>query len=328
MGAKSVAILRREKMEITLATLIDLFLATKQTEGKTTKTLSWYRQKLEAFDQFLGGNAPLKEVNLAQARAFIAHLQGKETKFDGHPFRPEAQEGLSAHTVHGYARTLKAFSSWLVEEGFATHDPFAKLKRPKTPKAMIEVLSDDEIASLLASINPNHLMGARLYAAFLTLLDTGIRANELCTLTLDNTHLNEGYLKVFGKGQKERMVPFGATTKKALLRWLITWREALACDGEEAFFLTETGEPLSYSALSQAVKRLGKRAGVERLHCHLLRHTFSVHYLMAGGDIMTLKLMLGHSSLEVTQAYLHLAAAHVQVQHSKFSPVDRLSRRR
>jgi site-specific recombinase XerD len=81
---------------------------------------------------------------------------------------------------------------------------------------------------------------------------------------------------------------------------------------------------MSYYGTAQCIKRLGKRAGVPRLHCHLFRHTFSVRYLMNGGDVMTLKLILGHSTLEVTQMYLHLAEAHVRLQHHKFSPVDRL----
>jgi site-specific recombinase XerD len=88
--------------------------------------------------------------------------------------------------------------------------------------------------------------------------------------------------------------------------------------------LSVHGTPLTYQGFRQVIKRLGKAAGVPRLHPHLFRHTFAVRYLMNGGDIMTLKLILGHTTLEVTQMYLHLAEAHVQVQHNRFSPVDRL----
>ena len=130
-------------------------------------------------------------------------------------------------------------------------------------------------------------------------------------------------MKVFGKGQTERIVPFGNTTKKALLHWLVTWRPKMA-DDSDSLFVTVDGRPLIYGPLSKAIKRLARKAGVPRLHAHLFRHTFAVRYLMNGGDVMTSRLILGHSTLEVTQMYMHLAATHVQVQHHKFSPVDRL----
>ena len=95
-----------------------------------------------------------------------------------------------------------------------------------------------------------------------------------------------------------------------------------------SFFLSPTGRGLTCSGLSQALKRLGKRAGVARLRAHLFRHTFAVRYMMNGGDVMTLKLILGHATLEVTQMYMHVADAHVRLQHHKFSPVDRLGIRR
>ena len=95
-------------------------------------------------------------------------------------------------------------------------------------------------------------------------------------------------------------------------------------EGVDQLILATDGSPLTYSGLAQAIKRLGKRTGVPRLHSHLFRHTFAVSYLMNGGDIMTLRLILGHATLEVTQMYMHLAEAHVKVQHHRFSPVDRL----
>ena len=88
--------------------------------------------------------------------------------------------------------------------------------------------------------------------------------------------------------------------------------------------LSVDGTPLTYCALGHMIKRLGKKAGVPRLHAHLFRHTFAVRYLMNGGDVMTLRLILGHATLDVTQMYMHLAESHIKIQHHKFSPVDRL----
>jgi integrase/recombinase XerC/integrase/recombinase XerD len=170
---------------------------------------------------------------------------------------------------------------------------------------MIEILSDDEIGRIVQSINPDSFLGARLYAIVLVLLDTGIRASELCTLTMDNTFLTEGFLKVRGKGNKERMVPFGALTKKALLKYLHSYRPEAQSDDQRELFLSIEGTPLSYNGLALLIRRLGSNSDVPRLHPHLFRHTFAVRYLMNGGDIMTLRLILGHTTLEVTQMYMH-----------------------
>jgi site-specific recombinase XerD len=315
-------------MEITLPTLIDLFSATKQTEGRSPRTISWYREFLTRFATFAGkgGEAKLRDVSIDTAREFIASLQSQTKRFVGHPKHPEEEGGLSPNTIHGYVRALKAFASWLHEEGFTTSNIFARLKRPKVPQPMIEILSDNEIKDIFSSINPNCLLGARIYAIALLLLDTGIRATELCTLTLENTFIDEGYAKVKGKGNKERIVPFGAGTKKALIRYITTFRPepTSATNGDNRLVLTPWGDPLTYVGLSKAIKRLGHTSGITRLHAHLFRHTFAVNYLMNGGDVMTLKLILGHTTLDVTQVYMHLAEAHVKVQHERFSPVDRL----
>ena len=272
-----------------------------------------------------GSEAALPDYTLENARAYVAHLQAQGTRFGDHPCRPEEGGGLSSHTIHGHVRTLKVFSSWLEEDSFTTNNRLAKLKRPKLAEPIIDVLTEDELARIVNAVNPDCIRGARIYAILLVLLDTGVRATELCGLTLTNTHLDEDYIKVLGKGGKERIVAFGPTCKKALLRFVTTWRRAYMHDeAVDNLFLTHQGGPLTYSALQQLIKRLGLRAGVPRLRAHLFRHTFAVRYLMNGGDLMTLRLILGHTSIEVTQVYLHLKDSHIQIQHHKFSPVERL----
>jgi site-specific recombinase XerD len=192
---------------------------------------------------------------------------------------------------------------------------------------MIEILSNEEIDSIFRSISQNSALGARMLVMVLLLLDTGMRASELCTLTVDNTHIDDGIAKVMGKGRKERIVPICANTKKALLRYLATWRPVMANEDCDRLIVSDTGGELTYSGLLQAIKRLGRKAGVPRLHPHLFRHTFAVKYLMKGGDVMTLRRILGHTTLEVTQIYMHLADTDIKTQHSKFSPVDGLDLR-
>ncbi|MEA3337912.1 MAG: tyrosine-type recombinase/integrase [Chloroflexota bacterium] len=306
--------------------LIDLYIVSKQIEGRSKKTLDWYQAHLARFTDFVcnGQAATLEDLTLDEARSLIAHLQGRTTRYEDHHMRPVKEGGLSPHSIHAYVRTLKAFGNWLQEEDYVETSPFERLKPPKLPKTMIEILSEKEIRCVVEAINPATFLGARMRAIVLLLLDTGIRASELCGVTLENMHLEEGYVKVIGKGDKERIVPFGGATRKALLRYFHVYRPEPANSTIASLFLSVDSVSLTYSGLAQALRRLGKAAGVPRLHAHLFRHTFAVRYLMNGGDVMTLKLMLGHTSLDVTQMYLHLAQSHVQVQHNKFSPVDRM----
>ena len=130
--------------------------------------------------------------------------------------------------------------------------------------------------------------------------------------------LDEGWLKVFGKGQKERIVPFGLRATGSL-------REYLTGVGEhrDYVFLNADGSPLTQNAVKMLFGRLRARTGLPKLHPHLLRHTFATRFLMAGGDVFSLQAMLGHTTLEMTRRYVTLANSYVAIQHRRFSPMDR-----
>ncbi len=159
------------------------------------------------------------------------------------------------------------------------------------------------------------------------MLDAGLRSNEVVTLQEGDVHLEEGYLKVMGKGQKERLVPFGSASQKAMLKYLYHFRPEPAHDGIKNFFLNLEGRPMTNTAVKLIMKRLGNRSAVNRLPAHLLRHTFSVNYLVNGGDVFTLQQILGHTTLEMVRRYVNLASVHVMAQHNRFSPVDRMNLR-
>jgi len=315
MGTRTADILRRRKMDITAEEMIELFVATKQSENRSPKTISWYRDMLKRFVAYVsnGHQAKLADISVAEARAFVAHLQSLT-----------GDQQLSPHTIHGYVRAMKAFSSWLFAEGIVKRDLFARLNRPKLPETLVETLTDEEITRIFGAINPNTFLGARLKAIFLLLLDTGLRASELCHLKLDDVDLQAGTIKVLGKGRKERLLPFSPATKKALLIYIHTFRPEPENENVGELILTTDGGRLSYDGLRHIMQRFGKRVDIPRLHAHLFRHTFAVRYLMNGGDVMSLRLLLGHTSLEVTKMYIHLAESHIQIQHHKFSPVARL----
>ncbi len=136
--------------------------------------------------------------------------------------------------------------------------------------------------------------------------------------------MDEGLLKVIGKGSKERIVPIGLSAQRALQRYLFRYRPTPSHLGLDRVFLSIHGTPLTENSIKLVFTRLAKRSGVPRLHAHLLRHTFATRFLINGGDVFTLQQILRHSTLEMVRHYVTLASNHVAIQHQRFSPLDRL----
>ena len=151
---------------------------------------------------------------------------------------------------------------------------------------------------------------------------------ELINLKVDDVHMNEGLLKVMGKGKKERIVPMGSNAQRALQRYLFRYRPRPFHSGIDNVFLSVLGKPLTENSMKLIFSRLAKKSGVARLHTHLCRHTFATRFLINGGDVFTLQQILGHSTLEMVRHYVNLAVNHVAIQHQKFSPLDRLNLRK
>jgi site-specific recombinase XerD len=304
-----------------LTDTIDLFTATKKTEGLSRKTTDWYDWILRQFAALLD-NPSLSSLTLDDARHFVAYLQDRDERYVDHPKIPRKAGGLSPYTISGYVRTIKVFGKWLSDEGLTKVNLFTKLRRPKLPETIIEVLTDDEIYKLQDAINPKTVIGARVQAIFLLMLDTGIRASELCTLRLDRLDVANGSAKVVGKGNKERVVFFANGAKKALTSYLHTGRPETTCP---YVFTNDEGNALTYNALKLIFMRLGKHAGVTRLHPHLLRHTFAVRYLVQSkGDLIGLQRKLGHCDISTTTLYLHMSEQFDKAQAETYSPVDKL----
>ena len=329
MGRKSKRWETMDKGNVSLDKLMLQYEAFKRTEAKTPKTIEWYNQSLHLLNEFLKQNGYsnlLKDLSLELVRTYILYLQ-KRQRFVDHPYVPTQEEKLSPATVENHVRAIRAFFSWLYREGYTEEHILQRLKLPKVPLILIEPLSDVEVAAIFSAFDANTSAGARDICMITLMLDTGIRSNELITLKTRDVHLEEGYMKVMGKGQKERVLPFGSASQKGLLKYLYHFRAEPVHQGIGNFFLTLDGYPMTYNALRLIMNRLAKRSGVERLHAHLLRHTFAVNYLVNGGDVFSLQQILGHTTLDMVRRYINLASTHVMAQHKKFSPVDRMNLR-
>ena len=307
--------------------LIDDFLLAKRSAGCSEKTVSWYRDNILNYVRFLEGEgnpAVLKSFSADSVRRYTVHLQGRRVKFENNPLRKTVGQALSSQTVFGYVATLGVFATWLAAEGYTRSNLLQGVPRPRKRKTAVSGLSREEIERLLARVPKHTLVGTRDRAILITLLDCGLRASELCDLTLNEAHIDEGYLKVLGKGNKERIVPVGAAACRAILRYRDFFRRD---QGKPApnLFLSVHGGRLNPEALRLMVQRWAKSAGIKGATVHKLRHTFALQYLMAGGDAFSLQKILGHTTMDMTRNYVNILPAQLVEKHRLHSPMDRIT---
>ena len=301
------------------------FEAYNRSEGKSHQTVIWYSRVVRYFGEYLKERQladTLDNLSEDSVRDFVLHLQTRRKWPDRQCHL--AEQNLRAISVQTYVRALRGFFNWIYREGYTRENILANLRPPKAPRTLAEVLRDEEVGRILACIDPETSWGSRDSAMLIVMLDTGLRLSEVANLAMANAHLDEGYLKVMGKGAKERMVPIGGVAQKALLRYVYKFRPEPLNASEDTLFLTPEGRAMSANGVQMVIRRLALKSGVKRLHPHLCRHTFATNYLMNGGDVFTLQQILGHTTLEMVRRYVNLASAHVRVQHRKFSPMDRM----
>ena len=312
----------------TIDQLIESYIVCCATEGKSPKTISWYSANLRRFRHYLkqeGLSLRVTDIGTSEARQFIFHLQNNVKRWENSPYVHDSR-GLSSFSVHGYGRTIKAFWSWLLAEGYISHNPMVKLRLPRTANKVIATFSPEQVKKLLDTIDKKTPAGFRDYVMIMLLYDTGIRLSELISLDYNKIDFSQSCLVVNGKGNRERTVPFGREVRRALLRYMTSIRPEPDSPQVIQLFLTDKGLPLRPRAVQSMLSRLGKRAGITEVRCspHTLRHTFAKQYLMCGGDVFSLQRILGHSSLEVVKIYINLLSSEICRQHSKFSPLDNM----
>lgn len=309
-----------DKSQVPLSRLSEQYFTTCRSEGKTPATMRGYEEKLGRFVRWCE-NATLGDFSVGLVREYISYLQ-EVPKWEDHPFLKPNGTLMSSTNVRNHALVLRGFSSWLEREGYTDENVLSRLRVLKATKKVIQTLSDKEIEQLFSCLDQNTSPGCRDAAILLLLLDTGLRCAELISLQTDDVHLEDQWLKVMGKGQKERVVPFGGRAAKLLQRYYFHFRPEPV--KHDCFFLTLDGYHLTENAIKLVFARLAKRAGVSRLHIHLLRHTFATRYLLNGGDVFSLQQILGHTTLEMTRRYVDMVAVEQAVKAKRLSPMDQV----
>jgi len=316
----------RRRNRLAIQELIKRYELAKRAEGKSPKTIKGYNELLLSFYRYIQehtGDTGVSRFTIDTIREYIIYLQTRP-KFQGHPFTPARGNGLSIESIRDHVRTLKAFTSWLYIEGYTRENILKNLKLPKPEEIIIEPLSEDETIVTLNSIDQKTSVGRRNHTMAVLMLDTGIRIGEVASAELTNLKPTEGCLKVKGKGNKERIVPIGVEAQTAVSEYITYVRSKVAKPDCTRLFVSEDGGPITENTIKLFFSRLKKKSGIKRLHAHLCRHTFAINYLLNGGDIYSLKEILGHTTLEMVNRYLHFTKAQITARHREFSPMDRI----
>ena len=308
--------------------MLDYYRSSLMAANRSPKTISWYLEILTRFFAFLKSNSSagqIEQLGKDELKAYVLHLQ-ESVKWANSPNIKKAAGKLSPYSVQGHVRAVKAFWSWLAAEGYIQDNPLAKFPLPKVPQNLVKVLTQDQIKTLLAQIDRTTPMGAKYFSILLLLLDTGVRISELISIQMNKLNLQDGYVEVLGKGQKQRVVPFSKGIRKQILHYLSHCRGQICPSDSPYLFPTPDGGPISPNSIQQYLRRLAKLAGLSGVRCspHIFRHTFATQALANGANVFVLRDIMGHSSLTTTLKYTHLQPVDLQKQHAKFSPVEHL----
>ena len=234
----------------------------------------------------------------------------------------EMQQGKSPRSLSRYLSAYRQFYRWLVREGKIDSDPVALIESPKTGRGLPKAISEAQVELLLAAPDTDTMLGQRDKAMLELMYATGLRVSELVGLELSNINLNQGVVRVIGKGQKERLVPIGDEAHESLKIYLASGRpEILQGVQTDSVFVTTRKSGMTRQAFWYMVRRYAGMCDIpNKLSPHMLRHSFATHLLNHGADLRVVQLLLGHSDLSTTQIYTHIAREGLKRMHEAHHP--------
>lgn len=315
-----------------LKSLVKGYLLTHQTEGSSPNTVEYYRGILTRFLWYAERGSWSEDARLLNEwhiREFLGYIRTSAKRWgrEGNGSESSSRKA-SLRTVQHYYAALRAFFNWVVREGLLTESPLAKIKVARSKAKVIRPYSSDQIRKLLAVCDYDYehnarFLGSRNKTIVLILLDSGLRLSELANIKLQDIDTERGWIRVMGKGAKERVVRVGKVAQKALWRYLM-YRDDY--EGPE-LWLSEEGKPLQGPGIQSTIDRLKKRAGINEEGCtHRFRHTFALNFLRADRNPFNLQYLLGHNSLEMVRHYTAtLGMEDALNAHVKASPADLLA---
>lgn len=292
--------------------VLDKFITNQNVVGNTKETIEYYKKRIGYFISFVKD----KEINnivIDDYNSYAIYLINKIT---------DKGTNLSSATIKTTLNASKIFLKYAYDNKYMTSDVYKNIKPYKQVKKTIVVLSAEDINKLLNSQNEFSIIGLRNLLAISLMLDSGLRVSEVVNLNVEDISKELGVIKVFGKGKKERLVPLTDTIIRYYDKYVF-----LASLYSGALFLDrDTGLRMTSSGISQMLRRIKKEQHFNKLHPHYLRHTFATLFLVNGGDPVHLQLILGHTTLYMTEQYLHLANQMTLQKQKKFSPLTNIKK--
>jgi integrase/recombinase XerD len=233
----------------------------------------------------------------------------------------QSRGGLSARSLARRVSALKSFFRFLALGGVMKKSPAARLSAPSTWRSLPKVLSVEEVEKLLAAPAGDKPQSVRDRALLEVLYGAGLRVSEAASLRLEDVNLEDGFLIVFGKGGKERVVPVNRTASGCVAKYLKEARPLLVKGDERSLFLTRLGRPFTRQGVWKVLRRYALKAGLGgKVHPHVLRHSFATHLLERGADLRSVQLMLGHSQITTTQIYTHVSGERLRRVYDRYHP--------
>jgi integrase/recombinase XerD len=294
-----------------LEKFIDQFLLYLATErGLSANYQLSTRRSLETFAEWLLRQARISRPGQVEPGHFTDYLAWRK------------RSGLAAASIKLEAVALRIFFRFLLARKILTSNPAENLSIPRVEKYLPETLNASTVKRLLESVSGAGPLGLRDRAMLELLYASGLRISELCNVRLEGIDLEEGMIRVTGKGNKTRLVPVGSEARGAIGRYLELERPKLVSRRSGAeIFLSVRGRKLTPQRVWQIVKRHAARAGLDaNVYPHLLRHSFATHLLAGGADLRIIQEMLGHADISTTQIYTHVDSSHLKSVHKKFHP--------
>jgi integrase/recombinase XerD len=290
-------------------TLLREFLIHLAAErGLAPNTLLAYRRDLESLEAHLA----------SRGRTFTSATPDEYRDY----LHDQVRGGKATRTVARRIAAIRVFLRFVGAQGHDVDAILQQIERPKPEQGLPKVLGRAQVDALIAAPNPKSFLFARDVAILELLYGCGLRASELCDLTVRDTNLQVGCVRVLGKGSKERIVPMGRAAIEAIQRYLAECRPKFdPSGGAERLFLSRTGKPLERVGLWMLVEKYGRSSGIlKHVSPHTLRHCFASHLLSGGADLRVVQELLGHSDIQTTQIYTHVDQGRLKGVHRKFHP--------
>lgn len=286
----------------------------KLEKGLTENSVLSYRNDLERYLKFASRDLGLKDlggITLAHIENYLVEL---------------TEMNLAVSTIARNISSIRSFHEFAVVEGIAAANPAELVELPRKAAKLPEVLDSNEVEQIIDAANRTENAGIRDAAILETLYASGMRVSELTDLEMDRLFFEIGFIRVIGKGNKERLVPVGGMAQQAIEHYMETARQVFLSEknpqkSKNRLFLNQRGGPLTRMSVWNIVNKYAKKAGIKKnVYPHIFRHSFATHLLEGGADLRAVQEMLGHTSITTTEIYTHVDRSLLHQVHKQFHP--------